>query len=453
LAIRFSLQIHKIVWGYEKREVEMSEHGVKHITVPGLRLHLRRGDNQNILWINSQKALILNTTAADYVEAYIDAMRSTSQFDQGVVKSKIIKVIEDKYPTVTKERILSDFDTLYAQILGIAENKCPVYDLGIGQQVIDINKLTAPPRVDLALTYRCNNKCSYCYTGGPRKTRELETTDWTHILDKLWKAGVPQVVFTGGEPTLRDDLVLLVSHAEEFVTGLVTNGRLLPRLSKSLKDASLDYVQVSIESNDQLIHDEMTAVSNSWTETVNGIRVAVKEGLNVYTNTTLTRRNADHFASTVEFLASLGVKGIACNSLICSGLGCKAIERDGLSEQMLKGVLQNACAKAKELKIEFNWYTPTCYKKLDPVDLGLGTKSCSAAQYNVTIEPDGTVIPCQSLFNRKMGDIRKDSWEKIWSNKFAKKIRNHYFISDQCKSCNLLETCGGSCPLATGELK
>jgi len=431
----------------------MSEQGVKHVTVPGLRLHLRRDDNQNILWINSQKVLMLNTTAADYVEAYIDAMRSASQFDQSVVKSKITGVIEEKYPTVTKERILSDFDTLYAQILAIAENRCPVYDLGIGQQVIDVNKLTAPPRVDLALTYRCNNKCSYCYTGGSRKTKELDTTDWARILDKLWKAGVPQVVFTGGEPTLRDDLAPLISHAQEFVTGLVTNGRLLHKLSKSLNEASLDYVQVSIESNSQSIHDEMTGVVNSWAETVNGIGAAVKEGLNVYTNTTLTKRNADHFTSTIEFLASLGVKGIACNSLICSGLGCKAIEKDGLSEEMLKGILQNACEKARELKIEFNWYTPTCYKKLNPIDLGLGIKSCSAAQYNITIEPDGTVIPCQSLFNHKMGHIKKDSWEKIWGNKFAKRIRNHYFISDECRSCSFLETCGGSCPLATGELK
>jgi radical SAM protein with 4Fe4S-binding SPASM domain len=431
----------------------MSEQGVKHVTVPGLRLHLRRDDNHNILWINSQKVLILNTTAADYVEAYIDAMRSTPQFDQSVVKSKIINVVEEKYPTVTKERILSDFDTLYAQIVAIAEDKCPVYDLGIGQQVMDVNKLTAPPRVDLALTYRCNNKCSYCYTGGSRKTRELDTADWTQIVDKLWKAGVPQVVFTGGEPTLRDDLVSLVSHAEEFVTGLVTNGRLLHKLSKSLNEASLDYVQISIESNSHSIHDEMTGVPNSWAETVNGIGAAVKEGLNVYTNTTLTRRNADHFTSTMEFLTSLGVKGIACNSLICSGLGCKAIEKDGLSEEALKGILQNACEKARQLKIEFNWYTPTCYKKLNPIDLGLGIKSCSAAQYNITIEPDGTVIPCQSLFNHKMGNIMKDSWEKIWGNKFAKKIRNHYFISDECKSCNFLETCGGSCPLATGELK
>ncbi len=431
----------------------MSEQGVKHVTVPGLRLHLRRDPNHNILWINSQKVLMLNATAADYVEAYIEAMRSTAEFDQVGVKSKIAETIEGKYPTVTKERILSDFDTLYAQIVAIAEDKCPVYDLGIGQQAVDVNKLTAPPRVDLALTYRCNNKCSYCYTGGSRKTRELDTTQWTQVLNKLWKAGVPQVVFTGGEPTLRDDLVPLVSRAQEFVTGLVTNGRLLHKLSKSLNEVSLDYVQVSIESSSESVHDEMTGVPNSWTETVNGIKVAVKEGLNVYTNTTLTRRNADDFASTMEFLASLGVKGIACNSLICSGLGCKAIEKGALSEETLKGILQDACEKARDLKIEFNWYTPTCYKKLNPIDLGLGIKSCSAAQYNVTIEPDGTVIPCQSLFSHKMGNIMKDSWERIWGNKFARKIRNHYFVSDECKSCNSLETCGGSCPLATGELK
>jgi MoaA/NifB/PqqE/SkfB family radical SAM enzyme len=396
----------------------MSKQGVKHVTVPGLRLHLRRDDNDSILWINSQKVLALNTTAADYVEAYIDAMRSTPQFDEAVVKAKITEAIEEKYPTVTKERILSDFDTLYAQIVAMAEDKCPVYDLGIGQQVVDVNRLTAPPRVDLALTYRCNSKCSYCYTGGSRKTRELDTTDWTQILNKLWKAGVPQVVFTGGEPTLRDDLVPLVGRAQEFVTGLITNGRLLHKLSKSLNEVSLDYVQVSIESNSQSVHDEMTGVPNSWAETVNGIGAAVKEGLNVYTNTTLTKRNADHFTSTMEFLASLGVKGIACNSLICSGLGCKAIEKDGLSEEMLKGILQHACEKARGLKIEFNWYTPTCYKKLNPIDLGLGIKSCSAAQYNVTIEPDGTVIPCQSLFNHKMGQIMKVNWERIWGNNF-----------------------------------
>ncbi len=431
----------------------MTEHGVKHVTIAGLRLHLRRDDNDNILWINSQRVLMLNATAADYVEAYIDAMRSTPQFDQGVVKSKITEAIEEKYPTVTKERILSDFDTLYAQIVAIAEDKCPVYDLGIGQQVVDVNRLTAPPRVDLALTYRCNNKCSYCYTGGSRRTKELGTTEWTQILNKLWRAGVPQAVFTGGEPTLRDDLVALVSRAEEFVTGLVTNGRLLHKLSKSLNEVSLDYVQVSIEANSQSVHDQMTGVPGSWAETVNGIGTAAKEGLNVYTNTTLTKHNAGHFSSTMEFLASLGIKGVACNSLICSGLGCKAIEKNGLSEETLKDILQNACEKARELKIEFNWYTPTCYMKLNPMDLGLGIKSCSAAQYNLTIEPDGTVIPCQSLFNHRMGQIVKDSWEKIWGNKFARKIRNHYFINAQCKSCDFLETCGGSCPLATGELK
>jgi MoaA/NifB/PqqE/SkfB family radical SAM enzyme len=73
--------------------------------------------------------------------------------------------------------------------------------------------------MDLAITYRCNNNCYFCYTGGPRNVAELNTSDWKHVLDKLWDSGIPQVVFTGGEPTLRDDLpaeLSLISKAREY---------------------------------------------------------------------------------------------------------------------------------------------------------------------------------------------------------------------------------------------
>ena len=83
--------------------------------------------------------------------------------------------------------------------------------------------------------------------------------DWKRIIDKLWENGVPQIVFTGGEPTLRDDLVELIEHSKEFVTGLVTNGRRLASLAKDLNRAELDYVQVSLESHLPEVHDKWLA--------------------------------------------------------------------------------------------------------------------------------------------------------------------------------------------------
>ena len=121
--------------------------------------------------------------------------------------------------------------------------------------------------MDLAITYRCNNNCYFCYTGGPQKRPELTTADWKKALDKIWDSGIPQVVFTGGEPTLREDLVELVDHAQEFVTGLITNGRKLAQLAPDLKRVSLDYVQVSLESHRPEIHDKMVGVAGAWNET------------------------------------------------------------------------------------------------------------------------------------------------------------------------------------------
>ena len=58
--------------------------------------------------------------------------------------------------------------------------------------------------MDLALTYRCNNDCAHCYNARPRNSPELTTAEWKKILDRLWELGIPHVVFTGGEPTLRE---------------------------------------------------------------------------------------------------------------------------------------------------------------------------------------------------------------------------------------------------------
>ena len=430
---------------------------IKHVTLPDLRLHLREVKDGSILWINGNQAVHLNPVATSFIAAFIESMNESGSdvdFIPDKVKADIISKLRKKY-SMPKDVLTKDFDKVYGQIIAIGKGDACVFSQG--SQIKDLSTIweIAPARADLALTYQCNNKCSFCYVGD-RKTEELSTENWKNILDDLWKVGVPSVIFTGGEPTLRKDLVELVMDAKEFVTGLITNGRSLSQeLCSQLYKAHLDYVQVSLESADKEIHDKMVGVDGAWQETVTGIKNALSNKIIVTTNTTLTRLNIAGFKHTIKLIQSLGVTSIACNSLICSGSGCMAIKDSGLNEDELKAALIDAKEYAKTLVIDLQWYSPTCYLRLNPIDLGFGIKSCSAAKYNVTIEPNGDVIPCQSWFEQKMGNILKDSWISIWDGDYAKSIRDGKFIPENCGKCEFIATCNGACHLSrpTAEIR
>jgi radical SAM protein with 4Fe4S-binding SPASM domain len=308
--------------------------------------------------------------------------------------------------------------------------------------------------MDLAITYRCNLDCAHCYADGPRDTPELSTGDWLRVYQALWRIGIPSVVFTGGEPTLRDDLVELVSQADEFVTGLVTNGTRLEELAEPLRDASLDYVQVTLESHDHEIHNRMVGARDidAFAQTVAGIEKARDLGMQVLTNTTLTKHNAPGFEALLRFGTQLGLSDMACNSLICSGRGAPAKRHGDLTTEQLKNVLTRGRRLASELGINLQWYTPTCYHRLNPLELGLGPKSCSAAAHNMTVQPDGTVLPCQS-WPETVGQLLNDEWVDIWNHPTCRKLREHGFGQDneECIVCEALPVCGGGCPLDTEE--
>jgi radical SAM protein with 4Fe4S-binding SPASM domain len=422
---------------------------IKHITVPGLRLHLRRGE-PDMLWVNGENLLILNETASDFIEAFIEVMANyPEELDNRRFKEELIARMQQKYPRAPAAVLLNDFDNIYGSLLEIGSGSCPVSDVKLDTRAVNPQKWTAPPRMDLALTYRCNNNCYFCYTGGPQKVTELDTTSWKQILDKLWDNGVPQVVFTGGEPTLREDLVELVDHAKEFVTGLITNGRKLPDLAADLKKVDLDYIQVSLEANTPQIHDHMVRIEGAWQETVAGITAALNSGLEVITNTTLTKDNIDTFSETIAFGASLGLKTMASNTLLCSGRGTCSRQNEGVPFDQLKIAIKKAQETAHKAGIRLEWYSPTCYKQFNPIEFGLGPKSCSAAQYNMTIEPDGAVIPCQSWLKEKTGNILRESWEQIWNNPINVDLRNKKYLKDreECRECEYLAECCGGCPL------
>jgi radical SAM protein with 4Fe4S-binding SPASM domain len=279
--------------------------------------------------------------------------------------------------------------------------------------------------------------------------RELSTIEWKTALNKIWESGIPQVVFTGGEPSLRSDLIELIDHAEQFVTGLITNGRRLSGLASELRRVSLDYVQVSLESHLPEVHDRMVGVNGAWRETCDGIREAIASGLEVITNTTLTKDNIALFPDLVKTGPSLGLKIMACNTIICSGRGACSKQSSEVPLTELKSTLFKALETAKEAGIRLEWYTPTCYKQFNPIEFGFGPKSCSAAQYNMTVEPDGSVIPCQSWLKEKVGNILTDPWLNIWNHPVSRGFREKSYLKNrkECEGCEYLDQCHGGCPL------
>jgi radical SAM protein with 4Fe4S-binding SPASM domain len=258
------------------------------------------------------------------------------------------------------------------------------------------------------------------------------------------------LTFTGGEPTLREDLPELLLYAQNkgMVTGLITNGRKLKDEAyvKTLEGAGLDFVQITLESHRPKIHDLMTAAKGSWKETVAGIKNAAQSQIYVTTNTTLSKYNAPEFLKTIDYIKELNVAAFGCNSLIYSGKANAISQEFALSIEELTELLPKIRDKAHQLGLKFLWYTPTQYCRFDPVQLGLGVKSCTAAMINMCVGPNGDVYPCQSYFE-SLGNILVDSWEKIWNHPLAVKIRNRAYVEPKCKGCPQLQICGGGCPL------
>jgi radical SAM protein with 4Fe4S-binding SPASM domain len=409
----------------------------------GLRLHLRlEKDDSGVLVINASRVVFLNKTATDIVHGFI----------RGETEEETIKRILKHYK-INREIASKDYrEILFAvNSLAKAPDICPVSYLNVEKIEPFQKELSAPYRMDIALTYRCNNKCIHCYAGGPRQTPELSTTEWELVIDKLHMLGIPQVVFTGGEPTLRDDLAELIAYTQRkgLVCGLVTNGRKLKDKAylQSLIDAGLDHVQITVESHEAKIHDEITNASGSWEDTIQGLKTALAIPIYTVTNTTLNKLNVDSIETTIEFLHGLGVKRFACNSLIYSGKAPAIAENFALEEASLEPVLNRIKEKTSRLGMEFTWYTPTEYCEVNPLALDLGIKSCSACRINMAIEPNGTVIPCQSYTIAPLGNILTDKWEKIWNHPVCQKVRARKYAPEKCFECPSLNICGGGCPL------
>jgi len=430
---------------YRRRHLEC----VRHITLDPkgrgvLRIHMipPRQDADNapfLLLLNGSRLVPLNLSWAILLANFMDRLEpftgvEITESDWNAMAAGAVAETHKTYPFTSKERLSDDLATMIRSLVAIARGQEPeaeVAPLTLGEYAPE---MTAPHRMDLMVSamtrggaWHCNQKCLHCYAAGQplSDTPELTTAQWKEILAKLRAANVPQVTFTGGEPTLRADLVELVDAAQWFVTRLNTNGRLLtPELCRRLYDASLDSVQVTLYSHDPAIHNALVG-AEGFDDTVAGIKNAVAAGLSVSVNTPLCSLNTD-YAATVRFVHELGVRYVTCSGLIPSGSAEGAESRaTRLTEEQLTDVLRRAVTAAEELGMEMDFTSPGWLKEETLRSMGLTlVPSCGACLSNMAIAPDGGVIPCQSwLSSQPLGNMLTDDWDKIWQSQRCAAIR------------------------------
>ncbi len=348
------------------------------------KLHLRiESDGTGILIINASTVFHLNRTAVEY--AY--------HFMHGLNESRVVELVSNRY-NVHPQQAQQDYEDFLDKILTLiyTPDLDPVTYLDLERQEPYSTDISAPYRLDCALTYRIDEKGASPDTPTDRVDRELSTNEWKKIIEKAFNQGIPHVLFTGGEPTLREDLPALIEKAEGLglVTGLLTDGFNLEddAYRDLLLRNGLDHLMIPIDPEN----------AKQWQI----LEKILAE--DCYTTVHLTLRKGENLHPYILRLAEMGA-----NSLSLSAAD------DDLAEE-----LQRLRGTAAVQQLELVWDIPVPYSNNNPVTLELEQNSNQPVPQGagiawLYIEPDGDVLPAQGMYEHILGNILRDPWEKIWS--------------------------------------
>jgi len=317
---------------------------------------------------------------------------------------------------------------------------------------------------EIAVTWRCNNACTFCYAGcggdvpagTPRAVsgsdgHEMTLGEVKRVI-RIFRdqAKIPFFSFTGGEPLLRADLEEMIRYARRIglQVNLVTNGTLADASrASSLARSGLQTAQVSVESPDEAVHDSLTGRAGSWRRTVDGIRALRDAGISVQTNTTVTARTAHDAWKMPAFLRSLGISRFAMNLYIPGGKN--DLPGDGglfLPYSRAGDIIESVRSQARREGLIFFWYSPLPYCHYNTVARGLGNKSCAAMDGLLSVSPTGDVLPCSS-YPQPMGNLLETEFQEIWFSDRAQFFKNKKYAPAACEGCDRFVACQAACPL------
>ncbi|MFQ5808730.1 MAG: radical SAM protein [Armatimonadota bacterium] len=319
-----------------------------------------------------------------------------------------------------------------------------------------------PVLSELAVTYRCNLRCAFCYASCNCTSREapdgeMSTAEAKRVIERIRReADVPSISFTGGEPMLRDDLCELIALARELGmrVNLITNGTLItPDSAEALVASGLNSAQVSLEGGSADVHDALTRQPGSFDATCAGIRHLQRTGIHVHTNTTVSRGNIDCVEQVVDCVAGMGLDRLSMNMVIPCGSALESPEQVWVRYDEIGPAVLRVRQRAREQRgprvlsgVEFMWYSPTPYCLFNPIAEGLGNKGCAACDGLLSVAPNGDVLPCSS-FEQGVGNLLEHDFRSIWDSPGAEYHKRNEHAPAVCRRCEHFHICNGACPL------
>ncbi|RDE17348.1 MAG: radical SAM protein [Candidatus Thorarchaeota archaeon] len=397
----------------------------------------------SLLILRPNKVMHLNDTGMTMLrmlleghepEEVVDHFVSTFGADRQVVLNDLAAFAEDLRNMTTGNQNLLAYRTAKIIPFGSAEIRYPV--LG-----------------EIAITYRCNNRCRFCYAYSPyRIAGEMTTDQVKRVIDIIADdAHVPSLSFTGGEPTLRDDLFDLISYGRSkgLRMNLITNGRKCAdkEYVNRLEQAGLNSAQVSIEGPDATTHDYIVGVPGAFEQTVTGIKNLRTTSIYTHCNTTICRPNVAKLDDLVAFHADdLGLSYFSMNMVIYTGTAAKLCEELMVTYSEIGEIVERVRRLANRKGVQFVWYAPTPVCIFNPISHGLGAKSCACCDGLLSVDSEGNVLPCSS-FSDPVGNLLTEGFQKVWQSRAARFWRAKEFATEGCKACTHFAYCTGACPL------
>ena len=296
-------------------------------------------------------------------------------------------------------------------------------------------------------TNACNMYCAHCYRdAGCKAEEELSTQEAKTLLEQIARAGFKIMIFSGGEPLTRPDILELVAYATKLGLRSVfgTNGTLITMdMAQKLKAAGAMGMGISLDSLDKTKHDEFRRFAGAWDGAVRGMRNCRAVGLPFQIHTTVMDWNQAELEDMTDFAVELGAVAHHFFFLVPTGRA-RTIEEESLRAEAYEDVLTRIMKKQQQVSIELK---PTCAPQFMRIADQLGMKTrfrrgCLAGTSYCIISPRGKVQPCAYL-NMELGDVRETPFDEIWKNSDVLQKLRTLDYKGGCGSCNYKRACGG----------
>jgi radical SAM protein with 4Fe4S-binding SPASM domain len=325
------------------------------------------------------------------------------------------------------------------------------------------------PVVVWNVTRRCNLHCLHCYSSSQNReyAGELSLGEGERLLSELAAFGVPTVLFSGGEPLMRDDVLELASTARALGmrTVLSTNGtRIDAATAQGIGSAGFAYVGVSLDAAVASEHDKLRGKLHAFEEAVAGIKAVQRVGLRTGIRFTLHALNRQHLGAMFDLALELGVQRLCIYHLAYAGRGDRirgndlrpSETREAVEEIFDRVEALDACGSPLEVLTVDN-----------PVDNALLLMRVRATQparagdvermlrWNggnqsgvaiACIDPRGLVHPDQFSWSVTVGDVRLEPFAEIWSDEnpaLARYRERPRSIRGRCAQCSFFGLCNG----------